>query len=58
MALLLTILAIILVTLILYLASLDGEYLVDRSLVIRAPVDDVYKTVVDFKTWPQWSPWL
>lgn len=54
----LVILAVVIIALLLYLASLDGNYHVDRSLVINAPVGDVYNTVVDFKTWPSWSPWL
>lgn len=41
-----------------YLASLDGSFRVRRSLEIDAPLDAVFAAVVDFKTWPQWSPWL
>jgi len=31
---------------------------VERSLVIGAPVERAFKLVRDFKTWPEWSPWL
>lgn len=41
-----------------YLARFDGDYEVKRELVVNAPVDRVYQTVCDFKTWPEWSPWL
>lgn len=29
-----------------------------RSIVIDAPVEDVYSHVRDFQQWPKWSPWL
>ncbi len=31
---------------------------VERSNLIGVPVDKVYATVRDFKSWPRWSPWL
>ena len=31
---------------------------VQRSIVIRKPVDLVYGTVADFSSWRSWSPWL
>ena len=54
----LIIIAAILAGALIYLASLNGDYRIDRSLLIDAPVDRVYQAVVDFKTWPEWSPWL
>lgn len=54
----LILLGISLLGLAVYLSSLDGKYKVDRSLIINAPITQVYNTVVDFKTWPEWSPWL
>ncbi len=44
--------------LLIYLASLDGDYRVTRSLEIDAPVATVFAAIVDFKSWPLWSPWL
>lgn len=41
-----------------YLATLDGNYNIERSKVINAPVEQVYNKVNDFKTWESWSPWL
>ncbi len=41
-----------------YLATLDGKYDVNRSAVIKAPVEVVFNKVNDFKTWQSWSPWL
>lgn len=41
-----------------YLATLDGNYDIQRSKVINAPTAMVYNKVNDFKTWASWSPWL
>jgi DNA gyrase inhibitor GyrI/ribosome-associated toxin RatA of RatAB toxin-antitoxin module len=41
-----------------YLASLDGSYRVKRNRVILAAPEQVFAAIVDFKSWPQWSPWL
>lgn len=58
MTTILLILGIILLGAVVYLASLEGQYNIDRSLKINAPIEDTYNAVVDFKTWPRWSPWL
>jgi predicted transcriptional regulator YdeE/uncharacterized protein YndB with AHSA1/START domain len=31
---------------------------VERSVLINAPIEKVFKTVSDFHTWTTWSPWL
>lgn len=41
----------------LYLATLDGTYDVSRTRLIKAPVDVVFETVNDYKTWQYWGPW-
>lgn len=41
-----------------YLATLDGSFRVRRSLEIEAPAEAAFNAIVDFKSWPQWSPWL
>jgi hypothetical protein len=43
---------------LIYLASLDGNYRVRRGLQIDAPVKAVFAAIRDFKTWPEWNPWL
>ncbi len=58
MTYLLITIAVVVIILLVYLSSLDGKYTVDRSLKIDAPVDKVFATIVDFKTWSEWSPWL
>ncbi len=40
-----------------WMATLDGEYAVERSEVIDAEPDVVYATVSDFTTWKEWSKW-
>ncbi len=41
-----------------YLATLDGNFHARRKLEIAAPLDSVFATILDFKSWPEWSPWL
>ncbi len=48
----------ILLAALIYLATLDGNFQARRSLEIDAPLDSVFATIVDFKSWPEWSPWL
>lgn len=51
------IVAIVLAALI-YLACQKGFFQVRRSLEIEVPVESAFAAVLDFKTWPHWSPWL
>ncbi len=51
------IVAILLAGLI-YLVRLESDFCTKRSLEIAAPLDSVFAAIVDFKTWPQWSPLL
>ena len=34
------------------------KFNVTRSVLINAPLESIYSTVRDFKSWPKWSPWL
>ncbi|WPJ95709.1 SRPBCC family protein [Coraliomargarita algicola] len=34
------------------------KLMIERSVVIEAPVELVYALVCDFQRWPEWSPWL
>ena len=54
----LIIIGLLITAVLVFLAMQEGSYTVDRSLLVNAPVEKVYQCVVDFKTWPSWSPWL
>ena len=55
---LLIILAVVIIAMLLYLASLDGRYLVRRSKRINADIQTVFDKLRDFTGWADWSPWL
>ncbi|MCZ6805036.1 MAG: hypothetical protein O7D86_14230 [Proteobacteria bacterium] len=53
---LMTIILILPVTIasgLVYLATLDSNYEVKRSLLINADIDVVFEKLRDFKTWPE-----
>ncbi len=50
--------AVLLLAVVVYLVSFDGRFRVERSREIAAPVEAVFNAVADFRTWPEWSPWL
>jgi effector-binding domain-containing protein len=33
------------------------DIIVKRSILVQAPKDSVFEQVVNFKNWPNWSPW-
>ena len=52
------ILAVALVGGLLYLYSLPADYTVSRSREMDVAAEKVFNSVLDFKSWPKWSPWL
>lgn len=58
MAFFLLILVCILLMAVIYMSSLSGTYEVSVSKVIDADSDKLFDQVLDFHTWPHWSPWL
>ena len=50
--------ASLLLSALIYLASQNGHFRVRRSLEIDAAVESAFDAVLDFKSWPLWSPWL
>jgi effector-binding domain-containing protein len=40
-----------------YIATVDGNYDLKQSRIIKAPVEVVYNDVNDFKSWQHWGPW-
>lgn len=43
---------------VIYLATLDGSYNLRRTQKIDADINLVFDKIRDFKSWPDWSPWL
>jgi hypothetical protein len=37
--------------------SRPSTYRIERSVVVNAPVENVYGNVVTFQKWARWSPW-
>ncbi len=40
-----------------YFATKDGDYQIESSKVINAPVEVVFKKINDLKSWEEWGPW-
>lgn len=51
-------LLLVIIAFSIYVATLDNHYDVHRTKTINAPKEVVFNTVNDYKTWPEWSPWL
>lgn len=45
------------VTLALLSQRLESTYMIERDILIKAPIDKVFAEVSDLKKWPNWSPW-
>ena len=43
---------------LIYLATLDGNFRVRRSREVDVPRESAFAAIVDFESWPEWSPWL
>ena len=43
---------------LIFLANLDGDYEVRQEHLIDADINRVYQKISDFRSWPDWSPWL
>ncbi len=41
-----------------YVATKDGEYQVEETAIINAPVSVVFNEVNNFKNWEEWGPWM
>ncbi|SHJ11421.1 effector-binding domain-containing protein [Mesonia phycicola] len=40
-----------------YIATLDGNYQIEETKVVKAPVTMVFNEINDFKNWEKWSSW-
>lgn len=50
-------LLIVIISLSIYVATIDGKYDVNKSHTVKAPVEMVFNEVNDFKNWENWGPW-
>nr|CAA6829411.1 MAG: Unknown protein [uncultured Thiotrichaceae bacterium] len=41
-----------------WLAIQNGSYHISRSRIIKTSPEVAFEAVSDFKTWPEWTPWL
>ena len=41
-----------------YLLSIKGNYEIRRSYTMNASLETVFDKLCDFKSWPEWNPWL
>lgn len=58
MANVIIVLFVVIAALLVYLARLPGNYKVSRSITVNANIQSAFDKISDFKTWPDWSPWL
>ena len=54
---LLVLIALILLVVLILAARRPDEFVVRRSIEIRAPADRIFGLIEDFRQWPKWSPW-
>lgn len=50
-------LLIVIISLSIYVATIDGKYDVKRSHTIKAPIEVVFNEINDFRNWENWGPW-
>lgn len=41
-----------------YLATINRNYKIQQTILVNAPVELVFETVNDYKTWNHWAPWI
>jgi len=55
---LLLVLALILAIFFAYISTKSNHFDVQQTKLIKAPISSVFKTVNDYKTWKDWTPWM
>ena len=51
------VLALALVSLLLYATTRPDSFRLERSITIKAPPEKIFAHLADFKLWGAWSPW-
>ena len=41
-----------------YVATKDGDYVIEETAIIEAPLPVVYNEVNNFRNWESWAPWI
>jgi len=54
----LILLFLIITGIIAYLATLEGNYDIRRSKLIKTDIDAAFNKIRDFRSWADWSPWI
>lgn len=41
-----------------YIATLESNYNIKRTRIIKAPAEVIFNNINDFKNWEHWGPWM
>lgn len=41
-----------------YIATIDGQFQAEESMVIEAPDELLFNTINEYRTWEKWGPWM
>jgi Polyketide cyclase / dehydrase and lipid transport len=52
-----TILALLIIALVIFVATRPDDFRIERATVINAPAHTVFALISDFHAWEAWSPW-
>ena len=53
----LVIVALVLLVLFIIAARRPDDFVVRRSIDVKAPAETIFALIADFRQWPKWSPW-
>jgi len=57
LAIILILLVVIIVAMLIYAATRPNDFVVTRSISIKAPAETIFPLIDDFRRWPEWSPY-
>ncbi|WP_434724555.1 SRPBCC family protein [Mesorhizobium sp. RIZ17] len=55
-AIILILLVVIIAAMLIYAATRPNDFVVTRSISIKAPAETIFPLIDDFRRWPEWSP--